>query len=251
MVGEVDSTMIFSIYTGISGMRVNADRIRVTANNIANVNTPGFRSGRAVIQSSASGGAKTAAVQRSSLQGAAIFTANPFNIAIEGAGFFRLTTTDGRTGYSRLGNFSTDNQGRLADPAGNVLIPGITIPADAQSISIGRDGRVTATLNGQSGQIGQKTLLGIIETARFNNPSGLIAGDGGVFFESAPSGAPITGAPGSGGRGALMPGSIESSNVDLTKEIVDLIITKHAYAANAKTVKTADELLGIALDIKT
>lgn len=237
--------MLFGFNAALSGMRVNADRMRVSANNIANINSPGFKAGRAVSQSLGQGmGAATTAIQTDTSQGAVIFTGNSLDLAIQGEGYFQVTLPDGTTGYSRQSIFSKDSSGRLTDAGGNAVTPVITIPSNAASVSISPDGQVTAMVNGS------QTTLGTIELAGFSNPSGLTQAGGGVFLESAASGQPTAGTPGSGGLGTLMPGSIESSNVDLTQEIVNLIMSKHGYAASARTVKMADEMLGTLLDIK-
>lgn len=238
--------MLFGFNAGLSGLRVNANKMRVAANNIANLNTPGFKAGSAVTQSVEPRlGAATTAIKTDTSQGFPVYTGNSLDLAIQGEGYFQVTTPDGRRGYTRNSALGKDNQGRLTDSAGNVLIPEITVPPDATSVTIGRDGSVNATINGS------ETVLGTIELARFNNPGGLTKAGGNIFFESSESGQPLTGAPGGGGLGSLMPGSLESSNVDLTQEIVNMIIAKHGYSANAKAIKASDETLGTLLNIKT
>ncbi len=238
--------MSFGFNAGLSGLRVNANRMRVAANNISNVNTPGYKAGSGVTQSVGPGfGAATTSIKTDTSQGFPVFTGNALDLAIQGEGYFRVTTPDGRTGYTRNSVLGRDNQGRLTDSAGNILAPEISVPSNASSVTIGRDGSVKAVVNGSG------TVLGKIELARFNNPAGLTGAGGGIFFESSASGQAVTGSPGTGGLGSLMPGSVESSNVDLTREIVDMIIAKRGYSANARAIKASDEMLGTLLNIKT
>lgn len=227
-------------------MRVNANKMRVAANNISNVNTSGFKAGSAITQSMGPQlGAATTAIKTDTSQGFPVFTGNTLDLAIQGEGYFQVTTPDGSTGYTRNSALGKDNKGRLTDSAGNILTPQITVPSNATSVTIGQDGSVKAMVNGS------ETVLGTIELARFNNPAGLTQAGGNIFFESSASGQAVTGSPGTGGLGSLMPGSVESSNVDLTQEIVNMIIAKHGYSANAKAIKASDEMLGTLLNIKT
>ena len=238
--------MFLGFNAGLSGLRVNANKMRVAANNISNVNTSGFKSGSAVTQSVGPGlGAATTAIKTDTSQGFPVFTGNSLDLAIQGEGYFQVTTPDGRTGYTRNSALGKDSQGRLTDSAGNVLTPQITVPSNATSVTVGQDGSVKAMINGS------ETVLGTIELARFNNPGGLTQAGGNIYYESSASGQAVTGSPGSGGLGQLMPGSVESSNVDLTQEIVNMIIAKHGYSANIKAIKASDEMLGTLLNIKS
>jgi len=238
--------MLFGFNAGLSGLRVNANKMRVAANNISNINTSGYKAGSTVTQSAGPGfGAATTAIKTDTSQGFPVFTGNSLDLAIQGEGYFQVTTPDGRTGYTRNSALGKDSQGRLTDSAGNILTPQITVPSNATSVTIGQDGSVKAVVNGS------ETVLGTIELARFNNPAGLTQAGGNIYFESSDSGQAVTGSPGAGGLGSLMPGSVESSNVDLTQEIVNMIIAKHGYSANAKAIKASDEMLGTLLNIKT
>lgn len=238
--------MIQALYSGISGLRANANRVRSTANNIANINTTAYKTTETVDQSlSGNRGVVTSAVKQVTSQGHSFFTGNSLDLAIQGEGFFVVQLQNGRTGFTRNGSFRTDSDGRLTDSGGNVLQPEIRIPSNAESLSFAPNGEVKAMIGGR------ETTIGWLEIARFNNPSGLTNGGGGISFQSASSGAPVTGRPGTGGMGSLLPNSLESSNVDLTSEIVNLIVAKHGYKANLKTIQTADELLGATLDIKS
>lgn len=238
--------MIPALHTAISGLRVYGNRLRVASNNVANANTPGYKRAGVVAQSlPGDRGAVTAGVERSAAQGYTVYTGHALDAAISGEGFFVVRTPDGRTGYTRQGRLRVDGQGRLTDAAGNLLEPEITLPGGAESVAIGSDGRVSATVNGQQAPLGQIVL------ARFNNPSGLSGAGAGLFFETEESGPPMFGPPETAGLGALVPGYLEGSNVDLAEEMAGMIITKHGYVANLKTIQAADELLGELVDIKS
>jgi flagellar basal-body rod protein FlgG len=238
--------MIQGMNAALSGLRAYINQTRVTANNLANLNTPGFK-GSSAVQSSAPGGfgVTMAGVQSSQSQGAIINTGQPFDMAIGGAGFFKVITSGGATAYTRAGGFVPDKNGRLADASGNTLQPPIQVPANATSVSIGRDGSVTALVNGQSQNIGQ---VGIY---KFNNPGGLQNGGSNTYLETQESGQPIQGTPGSGGFGEIYPSSLEQSNVDIGRQMVNLIQAQHGFSAQIKTIQTADEMLGSLLDIKS
>jgi len=237
--------MIPGINSALSGLRVNSAKMAVAANNIANMNTPGFKAATAEIQSLPDNqGAVTAAIRQTMEPGAPLYTGNPLDTAIEGEGFFPVAGPGGKTGFTRQGSFSMDAQRRLTDVSGNPINPEIKVPRDATSLAIGRDGTVTATVNGQP------ATLGNIQLANFNNPSGLLSAGGGLLLESAQSGPANYGAPGTGGRGMLIPQSQESSNVDLAGEIVNSILAKQGYKANAKMVSAASEMAGTLLNLK-
>lgn len=238
--------MIQSMGAALSGLRAYINQTRVTSNNLANLNTPGFK-GSSAVQSSLPGGAGviTTGVRSNPGQGAIINTGQPFDMAISGGGFFKVTTPGGSTAFTRAGGFRPDKNGRLADANGNTLQPPIQIPANATSVSIGRDGSVTALVNGQSQNIGQ------VELYKFNNPGGLQSGGSNIFFETSDSGQPVQGTPGNGGFGEIFPSSLEQSNVDIGRQMVNLIQSQHGFSAQIKTIQTADEMLGALLDIKT
>lgn len=238
--------MIQGMGAALSGLRAYINQTRTTSNNLANLNTPGFKSSTA-IQSSLPGGmgVNTTSVQTSHTQGSIIFSGQPFDMAISGNGFFKVTTPGGTTGYTRAGGFRPDKNGRLADAAGNILKPEIQVPGGATDVSIGRDGAVTAMVNGQSQKIGQ------IELVTFNNPAGLMNAGSNIYHETADSGPPMQGTPGTGSLGEIYPSSIEQSNVDIGRQMVNLIQSQHGFNAQIKTIQTADEMLGAVLDIKT
>jgi flagellar basal-body rod protein FlgG len=236
--------------------------MRVIANNLANVNTTGFKKDRAEFETLAyqtmtvpgapssaenryavglalGSGVQMTGTARVNTQGAMSQTDNPLDLAIEGDGFFQVQRPDGTTGYTRAGNFSLSAEGQIVTSDGMRLQPEISVPEGATSVTIGADGTVSAQLQGQSAP----TELGRIELARFVNPSGLQALGGNVYAESAASGTPQVGAPGLDGRGALRQGSLEGSNVNVVQELVDMIETQRAYEVNSKMISATDEML--------
>jgi flagellar basal-body rod protein FlgG len=261
--------MIRSLYTAATGMNAQELNVSVISNNLANVNTAGFKRSRPEFQDllyqnlrlvgtvSESGnqvptgaqlglGAKTSAIQKIFLQGDFTQTQNPLDIAIEGRGFFQVAQSDGTTAYTRSGSFKLDNTGQIVTSDGLPLEPAITIPPDATSISIDPQGSVSATQPGATAP----TVLGTIQTATFQNPAGLQAGGSNLFEESDASGAPSVGTPGVDDRGTVQQGFIELSNVSVVEELVNLISAQRAYEVNSRTVQTADELLQIANQMK-
>ena len=250
---------LFSAATGMQSQQLNID---VIANNLANVNTTGFKKSRADFQDllyqtiRAPGSAETtstqsptgiqvglgtrpSAVQRVFLQGSFMETGNPFDLALEGDGFFEVTLQTGERAYIRAGSFKIDNQSRLVTSDGDPLEPGITVPLTAEQISIGQDGTVTATEPGQAApsQIGQ------IQTVRFPNPAGLRALGRNLSAETDSSGAPQTGSPGADGRGTILQGFLEQSNVSVVEELIALITGQRAYEITSKAINVADEML--------
>lgn len=233
------------INAALTGLQANANKMAVAADNIANINTTGFKAGQAVTQSLSNNmGAVTSAIRQVTDPGSPLYTGNPLDLAIQGEGYFPVTMPDGRTAFTRQGNFQKDPQGRLS-VSGAVLKPEIKIPQDASAVNIGTDGAVTATVGGK------ETALGKIQLAAFNNPGGLQPLGNGFFAETPQSGAAFSAGSGSGGAGSLVPNSLESSNVDLATEIVNTILARQGYSASAKMVKAADEMTGTLLNIKT
>jgi flagellar basal-body rod protein FlgG len=246
--------------TGMLAQQTNVD---VISNNIANMNTTGFKRQRAEFQdllyeqvvrpgSSTSqqtrsptgiqigSGVKTGAIYRINEQGAAQQTDSPYNLAIQGHGYFQITLPDGSTGYTRDGSFGVSDQGELVNSDGFPVQPGITIPQNAVSVTVSKTGQVDVVLGG-----GDPTpqTLGQLQLATFVNEGGLEAKGGNLFLETAASGAPITGTPGDPGIGTLMQGFVEASNVNPVAEITALITAQRAYEMNSRVVKTADEML--------
>jgi flagellar basal-body rod protein FlgG len=251
-----------ALWIGKTGLDAQQTRMSVISNNLANVNTTGFKRGRAVFedllyqnvrqvgaQSSQdtqlpSGlmlgtGVRTVATQKLFTQGNIIQTNNPLDLALQGRGFFQILQPDGTIAYTRDGSFQVDSQGQMVTANGYVLQPGITIPENAISITIGSDGVVSALTPGATAP----TTLGNLQLADFINPTGLQAIGDNLFLESAASGSPNTGTPGQNGLGTLVQGSVESSNVNVVEELVNMIETQRAYEMNSKAISTTDQML--------
>ncbi len=246
-----------------TGMKAQQLNVEVISHNVANLNTVGFKRQRAEFQdliyqnlerpgasTSSSGnirpigiqiglGVKTSGISRSSEQGSISGTENPYDIAIAGRGFFQVTLPSGDTAYTRAGNFSLDAQGRLVTTDGFLIEPNITVPNEAISVSVSRDGTVEATLSGNP----QPQQLGQLELATFINPAGLESVGDNLFLESAASGQPVVSAPGSPGVGTLQQRAVEASNVNAVEEISNLIEAQRAYELNARIINAVDELL--------
>ncbi|MGP0628969.1 flagellar hook-basal body protein [Nitrospina sp. 32_T5] len=235
--------MINSLFSSLSGLQTAGKNLQASANNLANVQTPGFKSSRVNIVDNASGGARVVGVTRSTSQGPLVPTSNPLDVAVLGNGFLQVTLGGGGTGFTRLGAIKTDGSGRLVTAEGHPLIPEITIPGNAQNVSIGSDGSVSARVNGQTQTLGQLQLAG------FQNPAGLNALGNGLFTVSGSSGQPIVGSPGTNSLGTLQSGSLELSNVDITEEIVQQILASSQFRANASAIRAADDMTGTLLDI--
>jgi flagellar basal-body rod protein FlgG len=254
--------MIRALYTAATGMQAQQLNIDVVANNLANVNTTGFKKSRADFQDllyqtlrapgapstndtqSPTGiqvglGSRPAAVQRINLQGDYTQTGNALDVAVEGTGFFQVTLPDGTLAFSRAGAFKLDNQSRLVNSDGMPLEPGITIPDGAEDVTIGQDGVVSALLPGQTAP----TQVGQIQTARFANPAGLRALGKNLLQESDTAGTPQVGTPGQENRGTLLQGYLENSNVSVVEELVALITGQRAYEVTSRAIQTADEML--------
>jgi flagellar basal-body rod protein FlgG len=236
---------INSLFSALSGMRTSAQKLQTSADNLANIQTPGFKKSRTEISDAESGGAQVSAVTRISTSGSPIPTANPLGLAVNGDGYFQVSLSNGGTGFTRAGSFKIDNSGQITTSAGNPLEPPVSVPGNATGVSIDSSGQVSAIVGGSSVAVGQ------IELAQFNNPGGLTAQGGNLFSASAASGAPVSGTPGSGSRGTVVSGALESSNVDIAEEVVGQIISKAAFKANASVIRATDELIGSLLDIKS
>jgi flagellar basal-body rod protein FlgG len=251
-----------ALHVARTGLDAQSARMRVIANNLANVNTTGFKRDRVQFETlayqtmtapgapssaealyatglSLGSGVQMTGTARINSQGALSATDNPLDIAIEGDGFFQIALPDGRTGYSRAGNFNLSAEGQIVTGEGLVLQPQIQVPEGAQSLTIGSDGTVSAMLPGET----EATQLGQIELARFVNPSGLQALGDNLFTETAASGAPQVGVAAADGRGTIRQGMLESSNVNVVQELVDMIETQRAYEVNSKMIAATDEML--------
>ena len=261
--------MIRSLYTASTGMNAQDTNVSVIDNNLANVNTVGFKRSRPEFQDllyqnlrlvgtlSPNGqqvptgaqlgmGTKTAAIQKIFLQGDFSQTQNPLDIAIQGKGFFQITQPDGTTGFTRAGSFKLDNTGRMVTADGLAMQPAITIPNNALSISIGPQGSVAVTQPGSPAP----TVLGNIQLASFQNPAGLQSIGFNLFTQSDASGQPQIGNPQSIDLGSTQQGFLELSNVSVVEEMVNLIAAQRAYEVNSKTVQAADEMLQISNNMK-
>ncbi len=253
------------LWSAATGMTAQQTSIDVIANNLANVNTVGFKASRVDFQDlvyqtlrepgaaatestqvptgvQVGLGAKYAAVQRIFTPGELRQTGNNLDLAIEGDGFFQIQLPDGRTAYTRDGAFKLDGQGRLVNSDGLPLQPEITIPPDAVSVSVGSDGTVSVTVAGESEpqQIGQITL------AKFLNPAGTTNLGHNLMLPTPASGDPITAAPGSEGLGTIGQGLLELSNVNIIEEMVSMIVAQRAYEVDSKAIQVADEMLAMA-----
>jgi flagellar basal-body rod protein FlgG len=251
-----------ALHVARTGLDAQSTRMQVIANNLANVNTTGFKRDRAAFETlayqvmtapgSASSsqtnyaiglnvgtGVATTGTARIETQGSLITTNNALDLAIEGGGYFQIQMPDGRIGYTRAGDFNLSSEGTIVTPDGMPVQPQIQIPDGATSISVGADGTVTAQIAGQA----TTTELGRIETARFLNPAGLQAIGNNLLVESAASGAPQVGAAGAEGRGSIRSGALEASNVNVVEELVDMIETQRAYEVNSKMIQATDEML--------
>ena len=254
--------MSAALWIAKTGLDAQQTRLAVISNNLANVNTTGFKYGRAVFQDLLyqnvrqvgaqvaeenelpSGfmlgtGVRTVATEKIHTQGNMIETSNPFDMAINGRGFFQVLRPDGTIGYTRDGSFQINSEGQMVTAGGLLLQPTITVPEDAASVSIGTDGIVSATVPGSATPV----QLGNIQTADFVNPTGLQPIGENLFLESGASGSPLVGTPGFNGLGSILQGELESSNVNVVKEMVDMIEAQRAYEVNSKAISTADQML--------
>ena len=251
-----------ALWAAKTGLDAQQTEMAVISNNLANVNTTGFKQDRAVFedllyQSQTQAGADTSqttqspsgmsigtgvqvvSTEKDYSQGSLTQTGDPLNLAVQGQGFFQVQMPDGTLAYTRDGSFQTNAQGQLVTSSGYLVQPGITIPQGAQSVTIGSDGTVSVTLAGQSAP----TQIGQLQLANFINPAGLTPIGGNLVEQSASSGSPQTGSPGTNGFGTLSQGALESSNVNVVEELVNMIQTQRAYEMNSKAISTVDQML--------
>ena len=254
--------MIRALYTAASGMNAQQANIDNIANNLANVNTSGFKKSRVEFEdlvyqkikaagspSSSEGespvgleaglGSRAVATSRNFTSGNLRSTGSSLDIAVEGSGFFQLSMPGGETGYTRAGMFHVNGQGEVVTNEGYALEPALNIPANATSITISKDGIVSVTVPGQ----GTPQQVGTLELAQFQNPAGLEARGGNIYVVTSASGDPSTTVPGTDGAGTLVQGFVEDSNVSVVEEMVAMILGQRAYEANSKVIRTADEML--------
>ncbi|MBR0553112.1 flagellar basal-body rod protein FlgG [Stakelama marina] len=245
-----------------TGLDAQDMRMRVISNNLANVNTTGFKKDRAAFETlayqtvTAPGAASTSQSKYATglnlgtgvrvqgtahidTQGSLQTTGNSLDMALDGDGYFQVQMPGGTLGYTRAGNFSRSPEGLLVTSEGYQVMPGITVPEGATSITVGSDGTVSATVAGQT----EPSELGQIQVASFPNPAGLQATGDNYMIETAASGAVNLGVAGQDGRGQIRQGMLEGSNVNVVEELVDMIETQRAYEVNSKMIKATDEML--------
>ncbi len=255
--------MIRSLWTAKTGMEAMQFNVDVISHNLANVSTNGFKRERPVFEDllyqnlrqpgAASSqqtqlptgldvgtGVRPVATARQFMQGSLQLTDGPLDMAINGAGFFQVAMPDGTTSYTRDGSFQVDSQGAVVTSSGYPLEPALQVPQGTTKVTISKDGTVTAIINNDSAAPVQ---LGNIQLATFINPPGLQAVGENLFLETAASGAPTAGAPGSNGLGAINQGYVEASNVNVTEELINMIQAQRAYEMNSRSVRTSDEML--------
>jgi flagellar basal-body rod protein FlgG len=254
--------MLRSLYTAATGMDAQQTRLDVIANNLANAATTGFKSSRAdfedllseTIRSSTAPtpqgggrpealqvglGVQTATTTRSFSQGDLTQTQNPFDLAIQGTGFFRIQRSNGDFAYTRAGNFRTDATGRIVTQTGEIVEPGLTVPPDATSVTVRADGTVLVSEPSRTTPM----ELGNLQLAIFTNPGGLDALGNNLFGASAASGEPLLVKPGDQGSGSVSQGYLENANVQAVQEMVNMITTQRAYEMNSKVIEAADQML--------
>ncbi len=254
--------MLRSLYTAATGMEAQQLKMDVTANNLANASTTGFKKGRAEfedlisetlrhpVEPSPNGGSDPAPLQvglgvrtgsttRAYTQGELIGTNNPLDVAIEGDGFFRIQRPNGELAYTRAGNFRIDAEGRLVTQRGELVDPGVSFPIDTQQITIRNDGVILAQVTGSD----VADEIGALDLSVFANPGGLVAIGSNLFSASPASGEPLHVRPGEQGAGGLSQGYLEGSNVKAVEEMIDMIATQRAYELNSKVIQTADQML--------
>ncbi|WP_374274851.1 flagellar basal-body rod protein FlgG [Brevundimonas sp.] len=260
-----------ALRTAASGMEAQQLNVEVISNNIANMNTVGFKRQRAEFQdllyqnvermgaqSSTQGtvvptgiqigaGVKAGSVYRIMEQGTPSMTGNPYDLAIDGRGYFQITLPSGDQAYTRAGNFAVNAEGLLVTDDGYSVEPAINIPQDAMEISISKSGQVQVVTQGEP----EPQVVGQLELATFFNEAGLEAIGDNLLLETSASGPATTGVPGEAGFGQLLQGYTESSNVDAVSEITSLIVAQRAYEMNSKVITTADEMLSVASQVKS
>ncbi|HMO41779.1 MAG TPA: flagellar basal-body rod protein FlgG [Phenylobacterium sp.] len=259
-----------ALRTAATGMSAQQLNVEVISNNIANMNTVGFKKQRAEFQDllyhtleragaqsseqgtivptgvQIGGGVKAGSVYRITAQGAVTNTGNPYDLAIDGRGFFQVLLPSGETAFTRAGNLSLSPDGQMVTEDGYPIQPAITVPGDATSIAVSKTGQVQAIRAGQT----EAEVVGQIELATFVNEAGLEAIGDNLLMETAASGPANVGAPGGVGFGQLMQGYTEASNVDAVTEITALIVAQRAYDMNSKVISAADEMLRAANSVK-
>ena len=251
-----------ALWIAKTGLDAQQARMEVVSNNIANVNTTGFKRERAVFEDllyqnisqvganstqdtqlpsgfSLGTGVRVVATEKLHTQGKLVNTGNTFDLAVQGKGFFQVLMPDGSLAYTRDGSFQVNQEGQLVTASGYQVQPAISVPEGTLSVTIGSDGTVSALLPGSTAA----TQIGSLQLTNFINPAGLQPIGQNLLLESGASGAPQTGTPGLNGLGTLTQGSVESSNVNIAEELVNMIETQRAYEMNSKAIQSADQML--------
>jgi flagellar basal-body rod protein FlgG len=251
-----------ALWIAKTGLDAQQTRMSVVSNNLANVNTTGFKQGRAVFEDllyqnvrqsggqtsqdtelpsgmSLGTGVRVVATEKLFTQGGMVQTDNAMDVAIKGRGFFQILMPDGNLAYTRDGTFQRNAEGEMVTASGYVLQPSITIPDGAQSVTIGNDGVVSVQLAGQTAP----SQVGSLETVDFINPVGLQPIGENLYLETASSGTAQAGTPGLNGFGSLVQGALEGSNVNVVSELVNMIETQRAYEMNSKAISTNDQMM--------
>ena len=260
--------MLRALSTAATGMISQQNYLDVISNNIANVNTTGFKKSRVEFQDMLSQavktpgaminqgtfqpvgieyglGVKTAATTRVFSQGTAVSTDRNLDISIQGEGFFQVMKTDGTLAYTRDGSLKLDSMGQLCTTDGLLIQPQTTVPQDAKEIDITEDGNISVTV----GQDTTQTIVGTIQLVRFQNPSGLLAVGHNMYVETAASGNPIQDTPGQNGMGTVQQGFLEGSNVQIVEELIGLIKAERAFESNSKIISTSSDILKLTNNI--
>ena len=252
-----------ALHTAATGMAAQELSVQVIANNIANMQTTGYKKQTAAFQDliyqhvrrigaqsssqgtilpigiDIGGGVKTVGTPRSMTQGTLSQTGNDLDLAITGNGFFKIQMPDGTFQYTRDGTFQMDNQGRIVNAQGNLVQPAITIPQNASGLTVNQQGQVSVTLPGQT----NSTIVGQISLTRFVNQAGLLPVGNNLYQETPASGPPQDGLANAEGYGTITQGSLEQANVDVVSEMSNMIAAQRAYEMNAKVISAADEML--------
>jgi flagellar basal-body rod protein FlgG len=251
-----------SLWVAKTGLDAQQTRMTVVSNNLANVNTTGFKKGRAIFEDllyqnvSQAGGAtsqdtekptglslgtgvRVVATEKTFDQGSTVNTGNPFDVMISGRGFFQVLMPDGTLAYTRDGSFKVDSEGRMVTASGYEVQPSITVPTGVTSVTISPDGLIQAKITGQVDPV----TLGTLQIADFINPAGLQPRGQNLLIETTASGTPQVGNPNLEGRGDLVQGALEGSNVNVVEELVGMIETQRAYEMNSKAIDVSDQML--------
>jgi flagellar basal-body rod protein FlgG len=251
-----------SLWVAKTGLDAQQTKMTVVSNNLANVNTNGFKKGRAIFEDllyqnvaqaggatsqdtenptgmSLGTGVRVVATEKSYTQGSTVNTGNPFDLMISGRGFFQVLLPDGSQAYTRDGSFKIDSEGRVVTASGYEVQPSITVPSGVTSLTISTVGLIQATITGQV----EPTTLGTVQLADFINSAGLQPRGQNLLVETAASGTPQVGNPALEGRGEIVQGALEGSNVNVVEELVGMIETQRAYEMSSKAIAVSDQML--------